>query len=158
MNQPGGKRQRKSSLERSRGGAGSVLIVDDIEVLRQAVREVLEPAGFRIAGEAADGRQALAQYRRLKPDLVVLDITMPEMDGISVLRRLRRRDPSCRVLMCSALSDQPMILRAIRLGAADYVVKPFQEDRLRTAALKAVGASDKPPDRGHRRGRDGHGG
>ncbi len=118
----------------------SVLIVDDVELMRAAVREALEPAGFRIAGEAADGRQALKQYRRLNPDLVVLDITMPEMDGISVLRRLRRRNPACRVLMCSALSDQSMILQAVRLGAADYVVKPFQEERLRSAAFKAVGA------------------
>lgn len=116
----------------------SVLIVDDLDFMRAALRQILEPAGYRIVGEAVNGLDALRKVKKLKPQLVILDITMPEMDGITALGYLRRLHPAGRVVMCSALGDDALILKAIRRGAADYVVKPYSRERLLSAVEKAV--------------------
>lgn len=116
----------------------SILIVDDLDFMRSIIREILSGAGLPVAGEARDGAEAVMKYRALKPDLVLLDIIMPGMDGITALKQLRRLDPECRVVMCSSLGDQESIIQAIRLGAADYVVKPFQRQRLLSAVNRAL--------------------
>lgn len=114
-----------------------VLVVDDLPFMREAVRDALESAGMQCVGEAQNGREGLKKYKELNPDVVVLDITMPEMDGITALTQIMRRDPSARVVMCSALSEEQMIVRAIQLGAKDFVVKPFRPERVARAVWKA---------------------
>ncbi len=110
--------------------APRVLLVDDLPMMRQALRAVVEEAGFVVAGEAIDGEAAVMTYLQQRPDVMLLDIVMPRLDGISALDRLMRIDPSARVIMCSALGDQPLIMRAIQLGARDFVVKPFRPQRI----------------------------
>ncbi|WP_455381108.1 response regulator [Salinispira pacifica] len=116
-----------------------VLVVDDLEFMRTAICDILRGAGFQQIAEAADGRDALVQYEKFKPDIVLLDIVMPGMDGISVLSRLMKRHPGARVIMCSALGEQEMIIRAIQLGARDFVVKPFKPERVSSAVQKVLG-------------------
>ena len=114
-----------------------ILVVDDLEFMRALIRDILESGGHEIAAEAADGRQALLLRRAWKPDLTLMDIAMPRMDGLRALKKMREQDPTARIVMCSSLDDQERILEAIRLGAADYVVKPFRKDRLLSAVRKA---------------------
>lgn len=115
-----------------------VLIVDDLPFMRKVIREVLSEAGFEVAAEAENGREGLILYAEKKPDVVLLDIAMPVMDGITALRRLLRYDPSARVIMCSALGEQELIVRAIQLGARDFIVKPFQPERVVSAVRKSL--------------------
>ena len=114
-----------------------ILVVDDLEFMRTLIRDILENGGHEIVAEAADGRQALLLRRAWKPDLTLMDISMPRMDGLDALKRMKMEDPQSRIVMCSSLGDQERILEAIRLGAADYVVKPFRKERLLSAVRKA---------------------
>ncbi len=107
-----------------------VLVVDDLPMMRQALRAVIEEAGFVVAGEAIDGNQGVVCYMEMKPDVVLLDIVMPKLDGIAALQQLIRIDPGARVIMCSALGEQSLIFRAIQLGARDFIVKPFRPQRV----------------------------
>jgi two-component system chemotaxis response regulator CheY len=116
-----------------------VLIVDDAAFMRMMIKNVLSQNGYEIAGEASNGQEALALYDKTKPDLVTLDITMPEMDGIQTLKELLNRDSSANVIMVTAMGQQQLVIEAIQLGAKDFVVKPFQPDRLLEAVRKAVG-------------------
>jgi two-component system chemotaxis response regulator CheY len=118
--------------------AKRILIVDDAAFMRMMLKDILTKNGYEIAGEAADGVQAVEKYKQLRPDLVTLDITMPEMDGIEALRRIRAVDPNARVIMCTAMGQQAMVIDAIQAGARDYVVKPFQADRVLEAVRKAL--------------------
>ncbi len=120
-------------------GTIRVLIVDDLAFMRQLLKEILVSEGFVVCGEARNGKEAVVLFGRLKPDVVLLDITMPEMDGISALTRIRSHAPDALVIMCSAISEQTMIIRAIELGAKDYVVKPFRPMRVLKALRRAVG-------------------
>ncbi|MER2237444.1 MAG: response regulator, partial [Psychrobacillus sp.] len=95
--------------------------------------------GFEVVGEAADGVQAVEKYAELKPDLVTMDITMPEMDGIEALKKIKEKDPSATIIMCSAMGQQAMVIDAIQAGAKDFIVKPFQADRVIEAISKAIG-------------------
>lgn len=115
-----------------------VLIVDDARFMRRVVADVLIAAGHEIAGEAADGTEVLAQFEALHPDVVTLDITMPDRDGLDVLRELMKRHPDARIVMCSAVGQEPKVIEAMRLGARDYVVKPFRADRLAEAVTAAL--------------------
>ena len=115
-----------------------VLIVDDLPFMRRAIRDVLLGAGFLVAGEAENGMEGLILYAEKRPDVVLLDIAMPVMDGITALKRLVRYDPRARVIMCSALGEQEMIVRAIQLGARDFIVKPFQPERIVSALEKTL--------------------
>ena len=117
-----------------------VLVVDDLPFMRQAIREVLKDSRFRIVAEAENGEQAIARYREIAPDVVLLDIVMPVLDGLTTLRRLRRIDPESNIIMCSALGEQAMIVRAIQLGARDFIVKPFRPERV-VSALERVAPS-----------------
>ena len=107
-----------------------VLIVDDLTFIKMVLRDLLEKAGFRVVGEASDGEEALRMYADKRPDIVLLDITMPKMDGLTALKKLLALDPSARVIMCSALGQQRLILEAIQLGAKDFIVKPFRPERV----------------------------
>lgn len=123
---------------------GRLLLVDDLSFMRSALKEILEEAGFSIAGEAANGVEAITLYRTVHPSLVLMDITMPVMDGIEALRRIRRLDPSAMVVMCSALGQEKTILRAIQYGAKDFVVKPFSKARIVSAVEKALESVESP--------------
>jgi two-component system chemotaxis response regulator CheY len=116
-----------------------VLVVDDLAFMREAIRDALSGTDIVVAGEAYNGRDALTMYQTLKPDVVLLDIAMPHMDGITALGRLMRIDTSARVVMCSAMDEQKLIIRAIQLGARDFVVKPFRSERIVSAVRKAAG-------------------
>ena len=115
------------------------LVVDDAAFMRKMVSDALAKGGHEVVGEAGNGVEAISQYQALKPDLVTLDITMPEKDGLAALAEIVAADPSARVVMCSALGQESKVLEAIKLGARDFVVKPFQADRVNEAVVKALG-------------------
>ncbi|MGM8214479.1 response regulator [Bacillaceae bacterium W0354] len=115
-----------------------ILIVDDAAFMRMMIKDILEKNDFEVAGEAQDGVEAVDKYRELKPDLVTLDITMPEKDGISALKEIMAEDPSAKVIMCSAMGQQAMVIDAIQAGAKDFIVKPFQADRVLEAIKKVL--------------------
>jgi len=108
-----------------------VLVVDDLPFMREAVREAIHSAQMRCVGEAANGREALELYRTARPDVVVLDITMPEMGGIEALKKLKKYDSQARVIICSAMGQQPLIIEALKAGAEDYIVKPFYKSKIK---------------------------
>src|SRR3954451_2996416 len=115
-----------------------VLVVDDAAFMRKMVSDALAKGGHDVVGEAGNGLEAVAQFQALKPGLVTLDITMPEKDGLAPLADIMAADPSARVVMCSALGQESKALEAIKLGAKDFVVKPFQPDRVIEAVGKAL--------------------
>ncbi|MDW0115723.1 response regulator [Sporosarcina thermotolerans] len=116
-----------------------ILIVDDAAFMRMMIKDILIKNNFEVVGEAADGVQAVEKYMELLPDLVTMDITMPEMDGITALKQIKENDPSAKVIMCSAMGQQAMVIDAIQAGAKDFIVKPFQSDRVVEAIQKALG-------------------
>jgi len=120
--------------------AHRVLVVDDLPFMRSLLHDILTDAGMIVAAEAEDGRQALREYLAAEPDIVLLDIAMPVMDGLTALRKLRMLDHRARVIMCSALGEQEMIVRAIRLGARDFVIKPFRPERVVNAITRVMHA------------------
>jgi two-component system chemotaxis response regulator CheY len=117
----------------------SVLIADDAAFMRMMIKNILTEAGYEIAGEAENGAVAVTKYRELRPDLTTMDITMPEMDGIAALKEIRAFDPEARVVMCSAMGQQAMVIESIQAGARDFIVKPFQAERVLEAVQKALG-------------------
>lgn len=114
----------------------SVLIVDDAAFMRLMIKDILTRNGFDVCGEAANGYQAIEKYAETKPDLVLMDITMPEMNGLEALKVIKEADNSAKVIMCSALGQQDMVMEAIQNGAQDFIVKPFQEAKLVQAVNK----------------------
>lgn len=119
--------------------AKNILIVDDAIFMRMMIRDILTRNDYNVVGEAENGARALEKYRELKPDLVLMDITMPEVDGISGLKNIKAEFPDAKVVMCSAMGQQAMVLDAIRAGAMDFIVKPFQAARVMDAVKKAIG-------------------
>ncbi len=119
--------------------AKRILISDDAAFMRMMIKDILTKAGYEVAGEAENGSKAVEKYNELKPDLVLMDITMPEMDGIEALKAIRAADASANVIMCSAMGQQAMVIDAIQSGAKDFIVKPFQADRVLEAVKKVVG-------------------
>lgn len=115
-----------------------ILIVDDAAFMRMMIKDILTKNGYEIVGEAQDGREAVEKYKELEPDLVTMDITMPEMDGITALKEIKQIDPDAVVIMCSAMGQQAMVIDAIQAGAKDFIVKPFQADRVLEAIEKAL--------------------
>ncbi len=118
--------------------AVSVLIVDDLTFIKIVLRDILEKSGFHVIGEASNGKQAVAMYQERHPDVVLMDITMPDMDGLTALKKIREVDPAAKVIICSALGQQRLIVQAIQLGAKDFIVKPFQPPRVVSALKKAL--------------------
>lgn len=116
-----------------------VLIVDDAAFMRMMIKDILSKNGFEVVGEAENGAKAVEKWQELRPDLTTMDITMPEMDGISAVKQIKKIDPSAKVIMCSAMGQQAMVIEAIQSGARDFIVKPFQPDRVLEAVRKAVG-------------------
>ena len=107
-----------------------ILVVDDAMFMRMILKNILTKNGYEVCGEAANGQEAIDKYIELRPDLVLLDITMPEMDGITALGEIRAVDPEAVCIMCSAMGQQAMVIDAIQKGAKDFIVKPFQADRV----------------------------
>jgi len=115
-----------------------VLVVDDAAFMRKMVSDALIKGGHDVVGEAGNGVEAIARFQELRPDLMTLDITMPEKDGLAALADIMAADPAAKVVMCSALGQESKVLEAIKLGAKDFVVKPFQPDRVIDAVGKAL--------------------
>jgi two-component system chemotaxis response regulator CheY len=107
--------------------------------MRMMIRDILTKNGYEVVGEAQDGSQAIEKYKELNPDLITMDITMPEMDGITALKEIRKLDTNAKVIMCSAMGQQAMVIDAIQAGAKDFIVKPFQADRVIEAIKKTLG-------------------
>ena len=118
--------------------AVNVMIVDDLAFIKIVLRDILEKAGFRVVGEASNGDEAIRVYLDKRPDVVLMDITMPGMDGLTALKKIREHDPKARVIICSALGQQRLIVQAIQLEAKDFIVKPFQPQRIISALKKAL--------------------
>ena len=116
-----------------------ILIVDDAAFMRMMIKDILTKNGYEVAGEAENGVVAVSKYSEIKPDLVLMDITMPEKDGIQALKDIKSSDPGAKVIMCSAMGQQAMVIEAIQSGAKDFIVKPFQADRVIEAVKKVVG-------------------
>ena len=116
-----------------------VLVVDDAAFMRKMVSDALTKGGHEVVGEAGNGVEAVAQYQALKPEVTTLDITMPEKDGLAALKEIIALDPAARVVMCSALGQESKVLESIKAGARDFVVKPFQPDRVIEAVGRALG-------------------
>ena len=119
--------------------AKNILICDDAAFMRMMIKDILTKNGYNIAGEAENGAKAVEKYAELKLDLVLMDITMPEMDGIEALKKIKASDPGPSVIMCSAMGQQAMVIESIQSGAKDFIVKPFQADRVIEAVQKVVG-------------------
>lgn len=115
-----------------------IMIVDDAAFMRMMIKNILIEAGYEIVAEAENGKQAVEKYNELKPDLVTMDITMPEMDGISAVREILKVDGKANIIMCSAMGQQAMVIEAIQAGAKDFIVKPFKPDRVMEAVTKAL--------------------
>ncbi|SMC65859.1 response regulator [Sporomusa malonica] len=116
-----------------------VLVVDDAAFMRMMIKDILSKNGYDVVGEAENGLKAVEKYQELKPDLTTMDITMPEMDGITAVKEIKKIDAAAKVIMCSAMGQQAMVIEAIQSGARDFIVKPFQPDRVLEAVRKAVG-------------------
>lgn len=119
--------------------AKNILICDDAAFMRMMIKDILVKNGYVVIAEAENGLKAIEKYNETKPDLVMLDITMPEMDGIQALKKIQEMDPASNIIMCSAMGQQAMVIEAIQSGAKDFIVKPFQADRVLEAVRKVVG-------------------
>jgi two-component system, chemotaxis family, chemotaxis protein CheY len=117
----------------------TVLICDDAVFMRTMVADILQKAGFDVVGEAETGLQAVEKYKALKPDLVTMDIVMPEMSGVDAAREICKFDPAAKIVMCSAIGQQALVVDAIKAGARDFIVKPFQPGRVLEAVAKVLG-------------------
>lgn len=117
-----------------------IMVVDDTAFMRLTLRKLLEKAGHQVVAEAENGAEALERYAQVHPDLVTLDLVMPVMDGIATLKELTRRDPGCRVIVCSSMGQKALVVEALNAGAYDFIVKPFQPQRVLEAVARAVAA------------------
>lgn len=117
----------------------SILLVDDAAFMRMMVKDILTKNGYNVVGEAENGLKAVEKYKELNPGLVIMDITMPEMDGISAVKAIKSMDSNALIIMCSAMGQQAMVIESIQAGARDFIVKPFQADRVLEAVKKVIG-------------------
>ena len=131
-------------MELDRGAMNSIklLLVDDLAFMRDAIKHIVESDSMKVTAEAKNGLEAVKLYEEFKPDIVLMDITMPVMDGLESLKNIRKIDPGAKVIMCSAMGQQKYIIKAIQLGARDFIVKPFKSERILSAIKKAVGIND----------------
>ncbi len=118
--------------------ANSILLVDDAAFMRMMLKNILVGLGYSVVGEASNGLEGVNKYKELQPDLVILDITMPEMDGIAALKEIKKVNSNATIIMCSAMGQQAMVIESIQAGAKDFIVKPFQADRVEDAVRKAL--------------------
>ena len=118
--------------------AKRILLVDDAAFMRKMIKDTLSKNGYTDLHEAVDGADAVEKFTELKPDLVIMDITMPNMDGIQALGAIKSADPGAKVVMCSAMGQESMVMEAIKLGALDFIVKPFKQDRIIQTVTKLL--------------------
>jgi two-component system chemotaxis response regulator CheY len=119
--------------------ANGILVVDDAAFMRMMIKDVLTKNGYEILGEAENGQKAIEKFKELNPDLVIMDITMPEVDGIQAVKEIKKIDANAKIIMCSAMGQQAMGIESIQAGARDFIVKPFQADRVVEAVKKVIG-------------------
>ena len=119
--------------------AKNILICDDAAFMRMMIKDILTKNGYNVAGEAENGLKAVEKFKEVNPDLVLMDITMPEMDGIQALKEIKKIDGGAKVIMCYAMGQQAMVIESIQAGAKDFIVKPFQAERVIEAVKKVVG-------------------
>ncbi len=115
-----------------------ILIVDDLAFIKLVLKDLIIEAGFRVVGEGSNGEEAIELYQDTRPDVVLLDITMPKMDGLTALKKILALDPDAKIIMVSALGQQKLILQAIEMGAKDFIVKPFQPERVISSIKKTL--------------------
>jgi two-component system chemotaxis response regulator CheY len=115
----------------------NILIADDLKFIKLVLRDLVEKAGFRVVGEASNGEEAVELYQDKRPDVVLMDITMPKVDGLAAMKKILKIDPEAKIIMCSALGQQSLIVQALQLGAKDFIVKPFREERV-IASIKKI--------------------
>lgn len=115
-----------------------ILLADDLSFMRMVQKEILTERGYVVVGEAADGLEAVLKYKELNPDIVILDITMPNMNGLDAMRKILEIDPDAKIIICSALGQQKLIVEAIKSGVKDFIVKPFKPERMFSAIDKAI--------------------
>lgn len=115
-----------------------VLVADDARFMREMIREIIEPEGFQVIGEATDGVEAVEAFQNLKPDLVTMDIVMPRCSGLDSVRKILATDPQARVVMVSALGQESLVSEALEAGACDFIVKPFKPERVVQTLRKAL--------------------
>ncbi len=116
--------------------AKRVLIVDDAAFMRMLLKDIISKGGYEVVGEASNGAEAIEKYKEIKPDIVTMDITMPDMNGIEATKKIMEIDPNANIIMCSAMGQQMMVVEAIQAGAKDFIVKPFQQGRVVEALSK----------------------
>jgi len=116
-----------------------ILIVDDAAFMRMMIKDILSKNGYQVVGEAENGAKAIEKYKELMPDLVIMDITMPEVDGIQAVKEIKNFDQDSKIIMCSAMGQQAMVIESIQAGARDFIVKPFQAERVIEAIKKVLG-------------------
>lgn len=119
--------------------AGRILIVDDAPIIRLMLKDILVANGYEVVGEGSDGNEGVQKYKELKPDVVTMDITMPEKDGIQALEEILVMDEDAKVIVITAIDQREALMEAIRVGAADYIIKPFETDRVLSAIRKVIG-------------------
>ncbi len=117
----------------------NILIVDDAAFMRMMIKDILTKNGYVVVGEAENGLKAVEKFKEHSPDLVIMDITMPEMDGIQAVKQIKAINSAAKIIMCSAMGQQAMVIESIQAGARDFIVKPFQADRVIEAVKKVVG-------------------
>ena len=116
--------------------AKKVLVVDDAAFMRMMLKDILSKNGYEVVGEGVNGNDGFEKYKELKPDIVTLDITRPECDGLQCLKKIKEFDAAANVVMCSAMGQQAMVIESIQSGAKDFIVKPFQQDRVLESLAK----------------------
>ena len=116
-----------------------VLVVDDALFMRNMLKDIFSGAGYEVVGEAANGNEAVEKYRALQPDLVTMDIVMPERNGIEALGEILREYPAANVIMCSALGQEALVIQAVETGAREFIVKPFKEERVLEVIRRVIG-------------------
>jgi len=119
--------------------SANIMIVDDAAFMRATLKDVITKAGFEVVAEAVNGMDAVEKYKTFKPDIVTMDITMPEMDGLEALKQIKELDANAKVIMCSAIGQQANVMESIKVGAKDFIVKPFQPDRVIEAINRVNG-------------------
>lgn len=124
----------KSKKRKEKSDMAKILLVDDAAFMRMMLKDTLSKNGYSDLYEASDGAEAVEKYEEIKPDLVIMDITMPNMNGLESLKKIKEKDPQATVIMCSAMGQEAMVVDSIKSGAKDFIVKPFKTDRI----LKAV--------------------
>lgn len=119
--------------------AHRIMLADDAAFMRKMIKDILTKNDYEVIDNPADGLQAVEEYTRSRPDLVLMDITMPNMDGLTALKEIKKMDPGAKIVMCSAMGQEKMVLEAIKAGAIDFIVKPFNADKIVQTVKRILG-------------------